>query len=75
MDNSRTKQQLDRYEGFLAQNPGNSNLICQISQLKLQLGQLDEARQVLVDALKTSPHRPGTKIQLFQYPSRSGRIF
>ncbi|VAW67892.1 hypothetical protein MNBD_GAMMA08-1908 [hydrothermal vent metagenome] len=55
MDIQEIKAQLERYHGFLSQDPDNSRLICQIAQLQLQVGDFENAGMTLNTALEKQP--------------------
>jgi hypothetical protein len=50
MDIKDAQQQLTRYQSFLAQDPDNINLICQTSELTMQLGNIAGATEILKTA-------------------------
>ena len=56
--------QLERYKGFLTQDPHNTNLICQVAQLQLQLGNPQEALDSLTNALNDTPGDAGLQFNL-----------
>lgn len=49
---------LERYRGFLAQDPGNPGLANEVAGLHLQLGHFDQAREVLSTALARHAGNP-----------------
>lgn len=61
METKDAQQQYTRYKSFLAQDPDNINLICQTSQLGLQLGNIAEARELLSAALQKHPDSTALK--------------
>ena len=55
---------LDRYSGFLEQDPANSTLIGEVAELHLQLGASMEARRLLEQGLVQFPQEPGLRFRL-----------
>lgn len=52
------RPRLERYRGFLAQDPENAGLAGEVADLHLHLGEFAEARQVLEKALASHPGHP-----------------
>jgi len=58
------RSRLDRYYGFLKQDRSNPNLITEVADLHLQLGEFLQARQVLENALSQWPDHAALKSRL-----------
>lgn len=61
---AETRLRLDRYSGFLQQDPANPNLIGEVAELHLQLGEPLEARRLLEQGLARHPAEPGLRFRL-----------
>lgn len=53
------QQQLERYEGFLNQDPGNIKLIGDVLDLYIQLGEFQKAKTLLAKSLQDNPSDAG----------------
>ena len=58
MHQEEIRSQLARYQSFLKQDASNTNLIGEVSDLHLKLGECGQARKILEDGLSTSPNAP-----------------
>lgn len=58
------RAELDKYQQYLASDPGNVNLVAQVADLQFQLGEFDAARQLLQQALAQRGSNPGLMFRL-----------
>lgn len=58
------EQSLERFKGYLAQDPTNENLIGQVSDLYLRLGKFDDASAMLKEAIEKNPQAYGFRFSL-----------
>lgn len=58
------RTQLERYQDFLRQDPTNPQLISQVAELYLRLGEIDDAQHLLSEALGKQPKDIGLRFQL-----------
>lgn len=59
MDMQQLQQQLERYEDFLTQDPGNIKLIGDVLDLYIQLGEFQKAKILLAKSLQDTPSDAG----------------
>lgn len=52
------RTRLQRYGGFLKQDPSNSSLAAEVAELHMRLGEFSEAQKVLDTALEAHPREP-----------------
>jgi len=55
---------LDKYLGYLKSDPGNVDLVSQVADLQYQLGDFDDARQLLQQTLAKGAQHPGLMYRL-----------
>ncbi len=58
------RSQLEKYAGYLTQDPENIHLICQVADLHLRLGEKDIARNILESELKKRPNDHALRFNL-----------
>ena len=64
MGTQQTLTQLERYKSFLEQDPDNTSLICQVVQLQLQAGEIENSKDILVHALECQPNDASLQFNL-----------
>jgi tetratricopeptide (TPR) repeat protein len=67
------QSQLDRFAGYLAQDPDNPDLANEVGQAHLRLGHFSEARDVLVRALTSHPVHPALRSTMASVAMASGQ--